>query len=75
MADYVNSFCCEPRWQKAIIHAKEQGVLLQSPKDIGILIKMIQQDILDEETENIKQKLFDFFKDDIMSKSIKGFPQ
>ena len=75
LADYVNSFCCEPRWQKAIIHAKEQGNLSQSPKDIGMLIKMIQEDVLEEETEDIKQRLFDFFKDDILSKAIKGFPQ
>jgi hypothetical protein len=40
-----------------------------------MLIKMIQEDVLEEETEDIKQRLFDFFKDDILSKAIKGFPQ
>jgi len=75
LIEYIKGFCSEARWQKAILHLKEKGLLIQSPKDIGILIKEIQNDILEEETQNIKDYLFDKFKEDILRNSIKGFPE
>lgn len=72
---WMEGFRSEARWQKAIVHAREQGLLTQSPKDIGLLLKMIQEDILEEETENIKNFLYKCFKDDILRKSIFRFPE
>jgi hypothetical protein len=73
--DYVEGFKSEARWQKAIIHLREKGELLWSPKDIGNLIKTIQEDILVEETENIKNFLFKCFKDDILRAATRRFPE
>jgi len=75
LEDYIKSFNNENRWKKAIIHFKEKGLLQQSPRDIGPLLKEIQTDILKEEEENIKNYLFKTFKDDILRNSIKGFPE
>ncbi len=73
--EFIKSFKNEARWQKAIIHLKEQGRLEQSPRDIGNLIKLIQEDIKAEETENIKNFLHDRVIGDIMRVSVMGFAE
>lgn len=72
---FIDSFRAEPRWQKAIQHLKEQGLLVNEPKDIGKLIVEIERDLFEEETENIKSKLFGLFKDQIKRKAVAGFPE
>lgn len=75
LQEFIDGFKTEARWQKALVHAKEKDQLTQSPKDIGLLIKMIQEDIKEEETENIKQHLYKCFIDDILRGSVKLFPE
>lgn len=71
---FLKSFKSIPRWEKAIQFLKEKGELTQSPKDIGPLIKRIQKDVSEEETENIKNELLKVYLDDILRISIHGFP-
>lgn len=75
LTDYIQGFRNENRWIKTILHLKEKGLITQSPKDIGMLIKEVQNDILEEETENIKNYLFKTFKEDILRNSIRGLPE
>ena len=75
LIEYIQSFQNENRWEKAVQHLRDVGRLTQSPKDIGALIKEIQDDILEEEGENIKNYLFSQFKKDILRYAIKGFPE
>ena len=63
---FIDSFRTEARWYKAIQHLKEKGELVNEPKDIGILMKEISRDIMDEESENIKKELFNLFKEQII---------
>lgn len=72
---YIDGFKAEGRWQKSIIHAKELGTLTNSPKDIGPLMKLIEEDVLTEETENIKEFLFKTYKEDVVRAAVRGFPQ
>lgn len=72
---FIQSFRAEPRWQKAIIHARELSQLVGEPKDIGPLVKLIQQDIREEETDTIKNTLYKLFIDDILRTAIAGFPE
>jgi len=65
----------EGRWMKAIQHLKEAGELVHEPKDIGPLIREIQQDIEAEEIEYIKGKLYGYAKKSIMGSAVKGFPE
>lgn len=65
----------EARWNKAIAHAREEGALTHSPKDIGPLIKLIQQDIEEEEKEAIKEQLWKEFRRLFMGKASHGFPE
>lgn len=65
----------EARWQKSVQHMREDGRLDRSPKDIGPLIKEAQQDILKEEEDYIKQRLFDHFKGQITRAAVSGLPE
>jgi len=73
--EYVDAFRNEARFKKAIIHAKEQSLLTHSPKDIGVLLSMIQKDLIEEEEQNIKEHLYKCYKDDILRSSVRGFPE
>lgn len=65
----------EARWNKSVQHLKEDGKLEGSPRDIGMLIKETQNDIIKEEEEYIKETLFNHFKPQLMRGSVAGFPQ
>lgn len=73
--DFIDGFKTDARWNKAIIHLQEDGLLENSPKDIGKLIVEIQKDLFEEEETNIKQGLFDLFKAQISRKATTGFPE
>lgn len=71
---WIKGFQSEARWTKAVIHAKEQNKLENSPRDIGMLLKKIQVDIEEEEKETIKNYLYKCYKEEIMRHATKGFP-
>lgn len=54
---FFESFCTEARWEKSVQHLRDNGDLLNDPKDIGQLIKAIHLDIEEEEKEAIKNFL------------------
>lgn len=68
-------FRTEPRWHKAIQHLRDSGLLQESPKDIGNLIKEIQKDITEEEQDNIKNFLWNYYGDELLRNSVRGFPE
>lgn len=72
---YKSQFCNTARWVKAVHYLRDNGTLQFSPRDIGGLIKRVQEDILEEEQENIKQWLFNEFGKEIYRESVKGLPQ
>lgn len=55
-----NMYKTEARWNKAIQHLKENDELENDPKDIGKLIKEIQEDVQAECKEEIKNKLWSY---------------
>lgn len=65
----------EARWFKAIQHLKEAGQLNNEEKDIGPLVREIQRDVLDEESDWIKEKLFEEFSKGITKGVVQGFAQ
>lgn len=72
---FKDNFRTDARWDKSIQHLRDNGELENAPKDIGKLIKAIQQDITDEEQENIKAFLWKEFSRDILRFAVKGFPE
>lgn len=73
--ELVKKYKTEARWDKSIIHLKEQGKLEGIPEDIGILLKEINEDILKECEEDIKQELFDWAWNKIRRGTCSGFPE
>jgi hypothetical protein len=72
---FKESYRTEARWQKAIQHARDDGWLENVPQDIGKLLKSIQQDIIDEEKEIIKDFLWKEFGQEVLRKATAGFPE
>lgn len=72
----VNGLKTEARWRKAIQTLRNDGVLDDSPKDIGPLLKEISQDTLEEEGDAIAAALLKhFWKKSISRGIIRGFPE
>lgn len=65
----------EARWQKAVQHLTDSGRLEHSPRDIGALIAEVKQDVLREETDFIKEKLYEWSKDRIARAVAAGLPE
>ena len=72
---FKESFLTNARWDKSIQHLKEKDELENTPRDIGKLIKEIQNDVEEEEKENIKNFLWKEFGNEVLRYSIKGFPE
>lgn len=72
---FMQSFRTEARWEKAVQHLTEKGELVNEPKDIGVLFKEIHNDIQEEEKENIKNFLWQEYKDQIKRTACAGFPE
>lgn len=71
----INSIKTEARWDKAIQHLREEGKLLDEPKDIGPLIKEIQADVKLETKDHIKNALFAWAWPQVERRVIRGFPE
>lgn len=72
---FFESFCTEARWEKSVQHLRDNGDILNDPKDIGQLIKAIHLDIEEEEKEAIKNFLWHNFSGELKRSSCKGFPE
>lgn len=71
----IDSLRTPARWQKAVQHMKEAGKLEDSPKDIGLLIKAAQQDILEECKPEIESVLMKFALPQILRGVTAGLPE
>lgn len=63
------------RWNKSVQHLKERGELTNSPKDIGLLMKEVNLDVLAECKEEIKEALFKYAWPKIARRITSGLPQ
>ena len=72
--DWLGSWKNENRWLKALQHLTEAQTIVNEPKDIGALIKEVIRDLDEEETENIKNYLYDTYIRDIRNIATRGIP-
>lgn len=63
------------RWHKAITHLRDAGLLTDSPKDIGPLMKEVNADVLAECKEEIKEDLFKWAWSHIARRITSPLPQ
>lgn len=71
----ANKYKTTARWNKAVQHLKEAGVLAHCPTDIGKLIIEAKKDLRSECAEEIKQQLFDYFIPKIERNLVHGLPE
>jgi hypothetical protein len=65
----------DARWHKAVQHLREAGKIEDSPRDIGLLMKEVPLDVVEEEIEFMKEKLFDWAWPQIRRGIIAGLPE
>lgn len=73
--DYMDTFATTARWDKAIQHLRDSGLLIGAPQDIGNLIKRVQTDVMEECEDEIKEALWKFFGKDLIRNSIRGLAE
>jgi len=71
----VQSYRTEARWNKAVQHLKEQGLLSDEPKDIGSLMKEVHRDLQEECKEEIKEALWREFSKTIKRTATAGMAE
>lgn len=71
----IEKYTTPARWMKAVQHLKEQGLLEGSPKDIGLLMKEVPNDVLKECEQEIKDELFKHFWKSISRGVGRGIPE
>lgn len=71
----ISRYTTAARWQKAVIHLREQGLIEDSPKDIGLIIREVAPDILKEEEEFMKEYLFKWAWPHIARGVVRGLPE
>ena len=72
---FVEGYRTEARWQKAVQHLQERGLLAGEPRDIGALIKEVHADIREEEAGAIKDFLYKEFGSELLRRSTAGLPE
>ena len=68
-------YCSERRWEKAVERLRDEGRLEDSPRDIGLLMKEVPQDVLTECADEIKEALFTVYWKDIGRGTVAGLPE
>ena len=71
----VHRFATEARWAKAVQHLREEGKLEGEPKDIGLLMREVPDDVFDEHGEEIRDMLYGHFKKQIARGLTRGLPE
>ena len=62
------------RFEKAVQHARDDGLLVDEPKDIGILMRELNKDF-EEHVDEIKSLLYANFRKDIIRVANRGFAE
>lgn len=71
----INTYKTPARWQKAVIHLKEKGLIENSLKDVGQLMKEVPQDVEKECAGEIKDTLYKYFWPQIRRALTSGLPE
>lgn len=71
----INSLKTENRWRKAVQHLQEAGKLENSMRDIPRLLQEVYNDVIEEESDYIKEFLYKSFIAEIKRGVTKGLPE
>lgn len=71
----IETYKTDARWRKAVQHLSEDGALEFSPRDIGVLLKEVDRDLLAECSEEISKALSSWAMPKIARGIKAGFPE
>lgn len=70
----ATQYATPARWQKALIHLKEEGKITDSPKDIEGLMAVVPGDVLKECESEIREKVFEWVWPQLRRSLTRGLP-
>lgn len=70
-----NGITTTARWAKAVQHLKESGKIENSPRDIGPLLKEVQEDCTRECVDEVKDALYKWAWPHLRRMTTRGFPE
>lgn len=73
-ARVVERYKTTARWEKAVQHLREQGLIMDTPQDIGKLLVEVQKDVHEECAADIAELLFKHYWKDIGRGITAGLP-
>jgi len=71
---FCEGYCNTNRWRKAVRHLADDGTLIGDPRDIGLLVREIHNDIIEEEKDEILEFLWKHHSPHLLKRTIQGFP-
>ena len=71
----IAAYKTEARWLKAVHHLRDDGLLEESPRDIGALMKAVPEDVLKECEEHIRDILFAYAWPKVRRGIVAGLPE
>lgn len=71
----IETYRTEARWRKSVQHLRDNGVLEDSPRDIGKLINAVITDVGDDSVDAIKDALYKHFWPEIKRGITTGLPE
>lgn len=63
------------RWRKSVLRLRDEGRLTESLQDIGPLIAAVQQDVVAESEDEIKEMLYAAYRKEVLRASTRGLPE
>lgn len=74
VTELVNAYGTDTRYRKAVQHLRDDGKLQESPADIGPLIKEVCQDVQAECIEELKDKLWEYYRKPFLRQLTRSLP-
>lgn len=71
----IRQYKTPARWAKAVQHLREAGKITDTPRDIGLLIKEAQDDLMREEEQAIKDRLYQWARPQIARAAVGGIAE
>ncbi|MBU0959857.1 MAG: hypothetical protein KKB31_07960 [Nanoarchaeota archaeon] len=65
----------EARWDKALQHLRDSGILEGTPKDIGAIVREVQADILKEEGDELRERIWDHYWKQLQKQVVLGLAE
>jgi hypothetical protein len=72
---FIDELKTTARWNKAVQHLRERGELQNAPQDIPNILREVHRDVLEEEGDRIKDRLFKHYWKDISKGITGGLPE